>query len=405
MIHVCFALRDETGYFAKFIGTTMCSIFENIFKPLPSVTIHILHDNTLTADNRSKFSYMVGHYGQRVKFYNIEELCADKIAEINTIFPSDNELPSQGAAFYKFLIPQVLPADIEKAIYLDALTVVNMDISELWRVELGDKMLGAVPALAIGLDIHTQDKIVADGFIKQEDYFNSGVLLMNLKLLRLKEKFIMDGMKFALKQNYFNLLEQTVLNYCFALQTVKLPAQFNQFVRWARRRKESVEKKIYQYKDYALRLEMNDSFNLLWMKYFSKTPWFDVAVIGRLYEGFQQVHISLKKSMANISLIMSNKARAFCVVPGYVDELKKIFAVRDDEEIIPLENRESLQKLISAMKEAQGKKVFFIMAQNFPFNMLTKAGFAFGKDFLNGMEFLSEEQGVSLNSYKLLQGI
>lgn len=405
MIHVCFALRDETGYSAKFVGTTMLSIFENIFKPLPSVTVHILHDNTLTDDNRSKFSYMAGHYGQCVKFYNVEELCTDKIKEINQIFPSADETLSQGAAFYKFFIPQVLPADIEKAIYLEALTIVNMDISELWRVELGDKMLGAVPTLDIGSDLQPQDKIVVDGVIKQEDYFNSGVLLLNLKLLRGKEKFMIDGMKFALKKKYFNLLDQAVLNYCFALQAVKLPAQFNQFVKWARRRKETLEKKIYQYTDYALRLEMNEPFNSLWMEYFSKTPWFNVAIIGRLYEGFQQVHINLKKSMINISMIMSNKARAFFVVPSYVDELKKIFNIRDDEEIIPLENRESLQKLIDAMKKSQDKKVFFIMAQNFPFDVLTKAGFIFGRDFLNAMEFLSEEQGVSLNSYKLIQGI
>ena len=77
MIHVCFALRDETGYSAKFVGTAMLSMFENIFKPLPSITVHILHDNTLTADNRSKFSYLAGRYGQQVKFYNVVELCAD----------------------------------------------------------------------------------------------------------------------------------------------------------------------------------------------------------------------------------------------------------------------------------------------------------------------------------------
>jgi len=405
MIHVCFALRDETGYSAKFVGTAMLSMFENIFKPLPSITVHILHDNTLTADNRSKFSYLAGRYGQHVKFYNVVELCADKIAEINTIFPSTDEIPSQGAAFYKFLILQVLPADIERAIYIESNTIVNTDISELWRIKLGIKALGAVPALDMGLNPHTQDKIVADGFVQQEDYFNSGVLLMNLRFLRFKETSITDGMKFALKHKYFNLLDQTILNYCFSLQTVKLPTKFNQFVSWARRRNETVAKKIYQYTDDALRLEINEPFNSLWLEYFSKTPWFDVATVGKLYEDLQQVHIGLKKSMANISLVMNNKTRAFCVVPSYVDELKKIFNVRDEEEIILLENRESMQKLLDAMKEAQGKKIFFIMAQNFPFHTLTKAGFVFGRDFLNAMEFLSEEQGASLNSNKLIQGI
>ena len=405
MVHVCFAICDESGSSAKFVGTTMLSIFENIAKSLPPITVHILHDNTLTTENRNKFSYVAGQHNQFVKFYNVEELCAEKIAEINSLFPNVDKARFNKAMFYRFLIPQVLPNDIDKAIYLDLNTVVNMDIDELWRVDLGDKVLGVVTALAIGFDIHTQDKIVADGFVKQEDYFDAGVLLMNLKLLRDEEEILTNGMRFVNEHRYFNLLDQSVLNYCFSLKTVKLSAQFNRFVRWARRRKEPVENKIYHYTDFALQLDMKDPFNLLWMKYFTKTPWFDSATIGRLYEGFQQVHIRLKKSVVNLSAIMSGKTRAFCIVPENINELKKVFHVHKDEEIIPLENKASLQKLIDSMKASQGKKIFIIMDRNFPFNVLTQAGFAFGKDFLNGMEFLSEEQGISLNSYPLIKAM
>lgn len=405
MIHVCFGICDETGCSAKFVGTSMLSLFDNIAKPLPPVTVHILHDNTLTTDNRNKFSYIAGRHNQLVKFYNVEELCADKIAEMKNCFSNIDTTRFNKEAFYKFLIPQVLPKDIEKAIYLDSDTVVNMDIGELWRVELGGKILGAVTALAIGFDIHTQDKIVADGFVKQEDYFDAGILLMNLKLLRGSEETVTNGMKFVNEHKYSNLLDQSVLNYCFSLETVKLSAQFNRFVRWARRKKEPVEKKIYHYTDYALQLDMKDPFNLLWMGYFTKTPWFDTATIGRLYEGFQQVHVRLKKSVVNLSAIMSGKSRAFCVVPENIDDLKKFFHIRKDEEIIPLENKESLQKLLNSMGNSQGKKIFIIMDRNFPFNVLTQAGFAFGRDFLNGMEFLSEEQGISLNSYPLIKAM
>lgn len=405
MIHVCFSLNDATGYSSKFVGATMVSIFENISKPLPSVTVHILHDETLTDVNRNKFSYLAGRYGQIVKFYNVAELCADKLTAINDCFPKVDKSRFNKTAFYKFLIPQVLPKNIDKVIYLDSNNIVNMDISELWRTDLGDKMLGVVTTLAIGFDVHTQDKIVAEGFVQPEDYFDAGVMLMNLKLLRDEEETITEGMKFVNEHNYFNLLAQTVLNYCFASKTVKLSAQFNRFVRWARRKKETVTRKIYHYTDYSLQLDINDPFNLLWMRYFTKTPWFDSITLGRLYEGFQQVHIRLKKSIVNLSAIISGKTRAFCVVPESVDELKKVFHIRDDEEIILLENQESLQKLIDAMKKSQGKKVFIVMERNFPFNALTQAGFVFGRDFLNGLEFLSDEQGISLNSYPLIQAM
>lgn len=402
MIHVCFSFRDETGSFAKFAGTAMISLFENISELLSSITVHILHDNTLTDENRSNFSYLAGRWGQSVKFYNVEKICAGKIAQMTDLFADADKNYFNQAMLYKLLIPQALPKDVSKVIYLEPTVIVNLNIGELWRADLGEKTLGVVPALSIGSDIHTADKIVTDGFVKAENYFNSGVMLMNLSLLRNEETKIIDGLNFAIEKKYFYLLDQTVLNYCFSTQTVKLSAQFNSFVRWARKNKESVENKIYYYTGYSLQLDMNDPFNLLWMNYFSKTPWFNAATIGKLYESFQQIHIRLKKSLVNLSAVMAGKTRSFCTTPNYADELKKIFSIRDDEELILLENQASYQALFNSMKASRGKKVFLILAQGFPFNVLSKAGFVFGKDFLNAMEFLSEEQGMSMNSYPIL---
>lgn len=400
MIHVCFVFTD--GASAKFIGTAMFSMFENISKPLPSVTVHILHDDTLTDSDRNNFSYLAGCCGQLVEFYDVEKICAAKLNQMIDLFPDAIKSRLNKAMFYKLLIPQILSTETEKAIYLETNVVVNADVSEIWRVELDDNPLAAVPALEIGSDIHTQDKAVADGLIKPEDYFNPGVLLMNLKILRGEENTIMNGLKFAVEHAYFAMLDQTVLNICFSLQTVKLPSRFNRFVRWMRRRKEHVAKEIYYYTGHSLQLDVKDEFNLLWLEYFVKTPWFSVESIGKLYEGFQQIHSKLKKSMINLSVVMNGKARAFCTFPAQVEELKKVFHINDAEEIVKLESQASLKQLIDTMKKSQGKKVFFIVARNFPFNVLTQAGFVYGKDFLNGMEFLSTEQGMSLNSYPLL---
>ena len=402
MIHVCFSFRDETGSFAKFAGTAMISLFENISELLSSITVHILHDNTLTDENRSNFSYLAGRWGQSVKFYNVEKICAGKIAQMTDLFADADKNYFNQAMLYKLLIPQALPKDVSKVIYLEPTVIVNLNIGELWRIDLGEKTLGVVPALSIGSDIHTADKIIADGFVKAENYFNSGVMLMNLNLLRSEETKIIDGLNFAVEKKYFYLLDQTVLNYCFSTQTVKLPAQFNCFVRWVRKNKETVENKIYYYTGYSLQLDMNDPFNLLWMNCFAKTPWFNAATIGKLYENFQQIHIRLKKSLVNLSAVLAGKTRSFCTTPNYADELKKIFIIRNDEELILLENQASYQALFNAMNNSRGKKVFFILAQGFPFNALSKADFTFGKDFLNAMEFLSEEQGMSMNSYPIL---
>ena len=405
MIHICFSLHDETGLSAKFAGTAILSAFENIFNPLPSVTVHILHDNTLTDDNREKFSYLAGHYNQLVKFYNVEELCADKLAQMINLFPDLEKARFNKAMFYKFLAPQILPKNLNKVIYLEPNVIVNLDLSELWQVKLGNNLLAAVPALEIGSDLPAQDKAVSDGFLMRDDYFSSAVMVMNLSMLRSQEHKILDGMKFINEHKYLTILDQTLLNWCFANWTVKLPAKFNCFVRLARTKKESVAEKIYCYTIYSLQLDMSDQFNALWFEYFVKTPWFDAATLGKLFAGFQQIHVRLKKSMANLVIAMNGKARGFCATPNYVAELKKNFRVRNDEEFITLENQKSLQKLVDAMKKSHGKKIFFIMAQGFPLNLLTKAGFTFGVDYLNALEFLSEEQGMSMNSYPLIHAM
>ena len=81
MIHVCFGLHDKNGRYSKFTGTAILSLLENTSS---EVTIHILHDNTLSTDNHDKFIYLVGRYGQHVKFYNVERVFLQKFPEANT---------------------------------------------------------------------------------------------------------------------------------------------------------------------------------------------------------------------------------------------------------------------------------------------------------------------------------
>ncbi len=406
MIHVCFGLYDKTGRYSKFTGTAMLSLFDNIIAPPHSITVHILHDNTLTPDNHDKFIYVAGQYNQLVKFYNVEELCADKIAAFWRLIPGIKNAFSTIGTFFKLLIPQVLSSEIDKCIYLDSDMAINLDIKELWKIELGDKPLAAVSEKECGTDTSALF-LCTSGLIKNEEYFNAGLILLNLNILRNEEEMIMEGVKFRGEHPESVCFDQDVWNYCFAKKSLKLPSYFNVFVVHARRRNEPFGRKIYHYAGQinSFTLGTRDEFYYLWMRYFMKTPWFDEETIGRLYTGFEQMYNELKSSVINFSAIMSGKTRAFFTTPENVEATKGIFSVRKDEEIILIENQESLQKLLKAMKRSKGKKIFFILYPYFQFDVLTKEGFVYGKDFLNGLEFLSAEQGTSLNSYKLIQAM
>lgn len=409
MIHICFGLHDKTGHYSKFTGTAMLSLFENTNA---KVTVHILHDNTLTQDNRDKFSYVAGQYNQLVNFYNVKELCAEKIAKLVELIPAVKTSTVTVGAFYRLLIPQLLPNDIDKCIYLDSDMVINLDISELWRIEPGDSPLAAVPeavASSVAFKTYAYDKfLIKDKFVRYEDYFNSGLLLMNLNYFRNAEEIIMSGVKWRGEHIKCNAFDQDVLNYLFSKSYLKLPGKFDQFIRSERLKNEEcfkIRRVIYHCTSDTLQLNSNDLFNRLWMKYFIKTPWFDEESIGRIYAGFQQLHIRFKNSMINLSAAMSGKTRVFFILKDYLNFVTENFSVHDNEEVILVDYDSTLGKLIDVMKNSRGKKIFFFMLPNFPFQALTNAGFTADEDFVNCFEFLSEVHGLPLNSYPLIQAM
>ena len=411
MIHICFGIHDKTGRYSKFTGTSMFSLFENTNS---KVTVHILHDNTLTLDNREKFFYVAGQYNQLVKFYNVEELCKEKIDEFWRLIPAIKTAWSTIGTFFKLLIPRVIPVDIGKCIYLDSDMLVNLDIKELWQTDLGNKPLAAVPEMEADFisykSFSARNKYLLNtGLVEYEDYFNAGLFVMNLEYLRRAEDDIMRGVKWRGEHPQCNCFDQDIWNYLFSKNYIKLPVKFDQMTSDERKSNRNVQirRVIYHYAgtETGCGLDINDPLNRLYLSYFIRTPWFNEETIGRLYTGFQQMHIGLKNSMVQISAIMSGKTRAFFTPPQNVEALKKIFSVRDDEEIILAENQASVQKLIDAMNSSRNKKVFFILAPGFPVQALIQAGFVYGKDFLSGFEFLSEAHGVPLNSYHLIKAM
>ena len=405
MIHVCYCFHDKTGRYAKFVGTSMLSLFEKTFAP---VTVHILHDDTLTPDNRDKILLIAERCNQIVKFYNVAELCADKLNQMVRMVPVVEKSRVSVGSFFKLMIPQIIPRDLDRIIYLDADILFNLDVSELWNIELGDKIFGVVTERANGIGTFPVSR---DGFVKPEDYFNSGVLLMNLNLLRGEEPTILDGVKFKAEHPQYKQFDQLIFNYCFATRTLKLPVKFNRFVGRARGKGEPLDEKIYHYAGVALTLETSDPFNRLWFSYFMRTPFLDVEVFGRIFREVSNLCNLLKDRSLNVAVGMSDKARAFFVAPNQLDAVKKFFAIRDDELIIPAENEDSLRKLFDAMKTFKGKKIFFIMTEiflkrPFSFDLLTKAGFVAGKDFINGWLLLSDKKGGSpYNSYSLVKAL
>ena len=403
MIHVCLALYDKIGLYAKFTGTTILSFLENTSAPSLSITVHILHDNTLTAENRDKLAEVVERYDQIVKFYNVEVLCPERISEIKRLCAKAVKMRYTIATFYRLFIPHILSPDIDKIIYFDSDLIVNLDIKELWEVDLGENVLAVVPRRYQRINPPESDRY----------YFNAGILIINILAFRSEEGNLNKSIEFMSVNNPASANDQEILNYCFEKKTLHLPVKFNRLIKWDRRQKiTTIDEKIYHYAHadsiLGLGLDTSDPFNRLWLSYFVKTPWFDADSIGRLYSEFRRINNSLSEYTLKLSATVSNRVRVFYVEPKRLDAMKKHFLIRDDEEVILAENEDSIQKLIESMKASEKKKVFFILTEEsltkkFPFKRLTDEGFVNGKDFVKGWELLSTSRGEPFNTYPLVK--
>ncbi|MCD8013824.1 MAG: glycosyltransferase family 8 protein [Lachnospiraceae bacterium] len=85
--------------------------------------------------------------------------------------------------YFRLFIADRFP-EYDKGIYLDSDIVVPGDISELYRVELGDTIIGACPDHSIKPVPELVEYVENAVGVPIDRYINSGILLMNLKKMR-----------------------------------------------------------------------------------------------------------------------------------------------------------------------------------------------------------------------------
>ncbi len=389
MIQICFGLHDASGRYSKFVGTTMVSIFENTASP---VTINILHDATLTEDNRDKFIQLAAKYNQRVEFHNVDELCPDEINFLREKLADKIKSRFSIGAFYRLLTKKIFGGG--KMIYLDADIIVNLDIAELWQQDLQGYPLAAVLEIeAISGYMITNKFLLNNGIVKLENYFCSGVMILDLD--KFDEKFFREGVQFLADNPYCESVDQDILNAFFSENYFKLAQKFDAFVPGERECKLPVQKKIYHYVGHSIGLDLSNGYNRLWFENFARTLWFNLDVIDHLGTEIRKRHSLNINLIQMMTRLVFEHNRAFFVNPINLPAIKYIFSIQDDELIIEFRDANSLNELLTKMTELRGRKIFFIFTNDYlsMLGLLKHCGFKENADFVNGKLFLTAEQG------------
>ncbi len=225
-IQVVLAFCDPRGTYCRHAAATAASIFTNTRR---SVTVHVLHDETLTDANRGKLEQLADSFGQSVAFHDVSAFMAQAALSEKGLPPG----PGSKGTLFRLAMPQVL--DAPRAIYLDCDVIVNRDIGDLWDQDLKGKAIAAVPdtwsldLIERGIPLGWRKGYLWDLMaIAPGEYFNAGVLLLDQEKIRWDYNFA--G---AVAQVYrtfgacLTMADQDCLNAVFAHDKVLLDESFN----------------------------------------------------------------------------------------------------------------------------------------------------------------------------------
>lgn len=234
----------------------LCAADENYVMPL-AVTLHSAASN-LADGNQLQVVLLDGGISES-SWCGLRETLIDLPISVQVIRPDLTQVSDlmtshhiSHAAYLRLLAAQLLPEEIEKVVYLDSDLLVLDDVTELWQMELGDNYCAAavdiacpfvdarthfssapdtdadfksVPYVAAVSPIPNWKQLGIDG---TGSYFNSGVMVLNLK--RWREDDICRKLLGCLRDNrdYVWCWDQYALNVVFAGRWKPLEPRWNQ---------------------------------------------------------------------------------------------------------------------------------------------------------------------------------
>ena len=127
--------------------------------------------------------------------------------------------------YYRLFIPTLFP-ELDKALYLDSDIILLDDVAKLYKIELGNKLLGVIIDEAVQNTQVFKDYVECALDVKNTNYFNSGVMIMNLKELR-NVKFEDQFFNLSKKYKFKVAPDQDILNILCEDKTVIIPNEWN----------------------------------------------------------------------------------------------------------------------------------------------------------------------------------
>jgi len=177
------------------------------------VVVHYLHGSNFPTTDAARLEQMLGASANRLELHEVPDDWLKGLPTQNRFGP---------AMWYRLFLPELLPS-VRKLLYLDVDTLITDQLAPLWKVDLGDRYLGAVTNVFIEGHAYRHEQLGID----PSHYFNSGVLVLNLNVMR-NERFTEQVIRTIV--DMLEVLEwpdQDALNLVVADRRVRLHPRWN----------------------------------------------------------------------------------------------------------------------------------------------------------------------------------
>jgi lipopolysaccharide biosynthesis glycosyltransferase len=200
-----------------------CAYDDNYFKPFCALISSLMHNHARgglslhviasdTGESKvNDIKSFVGSYSNAIQFYNI---CDPKVSTFVRMSTWSE------AVYYRLYFPLLLPDTIDRIIYLDSDTIALRSLESLYKENLEGYCVGAV------YDNYIKSQPLI-GIDQHGEYFNSGMLLIDLKLWR-ETKVSECSFDYLTKYpERIRYVDQCALNAVLHHKWKKLPEKYN----------------------------------------------------------------------------------------------------------------------------------------------------------------------------------
>lgn len=391
IIHIGFGLHDKDGHYSVWVGTVMQSILEHTDS---RICFHILHDETVSEENKRKLQQVAHKKGDSIQFHFIDTSIFDDVKERLHRFTV--------GTMFRLMLPEMLP-NLDKIIYLDADLLVNIDIKELWDIDTSDVCVAGVKDYWVA-NYAWNPYPVQKELVSRDSYINAGVLVLNLNKIRsycnMKEKTL----EYLIENPESNLFDQDALNVVYKNSIKTIDSKWNTFVGVLKSKNvNEFENKIYHYDGDMFALYSDYLIDMEYYNTICRTPWSDYEIDNQLEKCFNRLNDRIYQYQNMLQLLSNPDVKR--VFYGEENKMLKTLYnrihLKDDdyrvlEHAINLDSNILPCKDLSVLKDEKSPFIIFVNWESDDcraIQNLEELGFKNGKDFFVIERFFSAFDG------------